>query len=340
MIRVFILYMADISVVLPFFNARTTLHRSITSITEQTLDDWELILVDNNSTDDGTVLAQEFTRSDKRIRLFHEPSAGVANAFNTGLRQAKGAYVARMDADDVAYPTRLETQLRFLRNQPEIGAVSGQVCYQAADTQAGMQHYVDWVNSIVQTEQIALNRFVELPLINPTLMLRKENLERYGSYRIGDFPEDYELILRWLAQGVKMAKVEDIVLDWHDSAQRLTRTDPRYSTEAFYRIKTQYLAQWLSQKNPFHPKVVVWGAGRKSRQRARLLENQGIEIEAYIDVVQNKTQERPCIYFEDIRAPGQYFVVSYVANRGQREKIREFLLSRGYRDGIDFLLAA
>ena len=137
-----------------------------------------------------------------------------------------------------------------------------------------------------------------------------------------------------------MAKVPDVVLDWYDYPQRLTRTDDRYTTDAFYRIKTHYLADWLQQHNPFYPKIVVWGAGRKSRQRARLLEEKGIKIDAYIDVVRDKTQEHPCIFYQDIAPPGQYFVVSYVGNRGQREKIRDFLISRGYQEGMHFILAA
>nr|WKN35129.1 glycosyltransferase family 2 protein [Tunicatimonas sp. TK19036] len=332
--------MSTISVIIPFLDAEKTLTRSISSITEQTFQRWELILVDNNSSDGSTIIAQSYAQSDERIRIFHESTVGVAHAFNTGLTHATGSYIARMDADDFAHPTRLEKQLNFLQHYPGISLVSGQVRYQSSVSQPGMQHYVHWVNGIVLPEQIMLNRFVELPLINPTIMFRRECLEQYGSYRDGDFPEDYELILRWLAQGAKMAKIDDVVLDWHDSANRLTRTHPRYSTEAFYRIKTHFLALWLKQKNPFYPKVVVWGAGRKSRQRARLLGNEGVQIVAYIDVVRNKTQERPCIFYEDIASPGEYFVLSYVANRGQREKIRDFLVAKGYREGIDFLLAA
>ena len=103
-------------------------------------------------------------------------------------------------------------------------------------------------------------------------------MEQHGLYRSGDFPEDYEMWLRWLDQGVKIAKVPQIVLDWHDSETRLTRTDSIYSDRAFYEVKSRYLAKWLSEHNPFHPYVHVWGASRISRRRVRILEKHGMFI--------------------------------------------------------------
>ncbi len=97
-------------------------------------------------------------------------------------------------------------------------------------------------------------------------------------------PEDYELWLRWLHGGVKICKISKMVLEWHDYGNRLTRNHPNYSDEAFYRIKTHYLAKWLKAYNPCHPEVLVWGASRISRVRAELLESYGIRIKSYIDI--------------------------------------------------------
>ncbi|MEM6844326.1 MAG: glycosyltransferase family A protein [Bacteroidota bacterium] len=329
-----------VSVILPFYNAEATLHRAIESIVKQTFPNWELILVDNQSTDSSYLIAQHFANKDNRIQIIDEPKSGVTFAFNAGLNHARGKYVARMDADDYSHPQRLEQQIYYLENHLGIDAVSGLVNYQADIPQAGMQHYVDWTNTLVSSEQIADNRFVELPTINPTLMFRQDSLEKCGSYQSGDFPEDYELVLRWLEQGAIIGKVDTTVLDWYDHPNRLTRADSRYSTEAFYRIKTKYLVEWLQQNNPFHPEVVVWGGGRKARQRAKLLEDYRVTIDAYIDVVPDKTAEKPCIYFKDIGSPGQYFILSYVGNRGRKEEIRQFLVNRGYRETIHFLLVA
>ncbi len=329
-----------VSVILPFFNAELTLHKAIESIVQQTYTYWELILVNNQSTDNSAQIAKRYTQKDVRIRLIKENTQGVTFAFNAGLAFARGKYIARMDADDYSYPLRLEQQVRYLENHDEVDAVSGLVAYKANARQAGMKHYVNWSNTLVTSKQIADNQFVELPTINPTLVFRRSSIEKYGTYQNGGFPEDYELVLRWLQKGATFAKIPNIILDWHDSSTRLTRTDSRYSTEAFYQIKTIYLAEWLCQNNPFHPAVVVWGAGRKARQRVKLLEEYQIEITAFIDIVPNKVQEKPCIHFKDIAPPGQYFILSYVSNRGKREEIRQFLVDKGYHEAIHFLLVA
>ena len=330
-----------VSVLLPFRNAQTTLERAIVSMVGQTFTDWELILVNNASTDHGEAIARQWAAQDRRIHLLREPNPGIVRALHRGLSEACAPLIARMDADDVSYPTRLATQYTYLREHPEVQAVGCRVRYHSSGkSHPGMQTYVDWVNTLLNPDDIQRNRFVESPLVHPSVMFQASLLAEYDTYRTGPFPEDYELWLRWLDQGVILAKCPEVLLDWYDSTGRLSRTDDRYLPEAFYRIKTQYLARWLDHHNPFHPQVVVWGGGRKSRQRMRLLECHGIEVQAIIDVVPHKTTTAPCIFYQDIAPPGQYFVLSYVGNRGRRNEIRRFLQQQGYQEGIDFLLVA
>lgn len=331
--------MPSISIILPFFNAEKTLSEAIQSILNQTFTDFELILVNNNSTDKSLEIAQSF--QDNRIKIIQEPKQGVMHAFNRGLQVAKGKYIARTDADDICLPNRFALQKKFLDKNSTIGVVSGLVKYEGhrADTQ-GFQMYVDWVNSIQTPQQIQNELFVESPIVNPTMMTRRELFEKYGTYQDGNFPEDYELWLRWSEQGVNFQKITEEILIWRDSDTRLTRTDERYSTDAFYRIKTKYLVKKLQKVNPHFPKVWIWGAGKRSRKRAHLLTEYGIQIVGSIDVVRNKIQDYPCIYFEDIPEYNELFILSYVANRGVGVKIREFLLKRGFTEGKNFILVA
>ena len=301
---------------------------------------WELVLVDHASSDDSVAIARQWVRQDARIRLVRTSQPGLVSALNRGLAEVRAPLVARMDADDVLHPARLHRQYQYLVDHPTVAAVGCQVRYRADVPQPGMQAYVDWTNTLLTTEAIYRNQFVESPLVHPSVMFRASLIERYGPYRAGDFPEDYELWLRWLARGELMAKCPEVLLDWYDPPNRLSRTHAAYRPEAFYQIKSQYLAQWLTQHNPFHPRVVVWGGGRKSRQRTRMLAHYGIQVTALIDVVAHKTSVLPTIFYQDTAPPGQYFILSYVGNRGKREEVRDFLVQRGYREAIDFLLVA
>jgi len=329
----------EISVILPFFNAEKTLKSAIKSILNQSFNDFELLLVDNNSTDNSLSIAENLAENDSRIRLLEEEKQGVANAMNFGLQNARGKFLARMDADDISMPHRLEKQMQFLNNNPEIGLVGCKVKYGTHDENtAGFQRFVEWANSFHSPEQIELNRFVEIPIINPTIFFRREIFEKYGGNLNGDFPEDYEMQLRYLNVGIKMAKLEEQLLEWHDYSTRLTRTDKRYSTEAFFKTKAKYFKSWSEKNNGFHPNIWVWGAGRKTRQRAKLLEKEEIVIDGFIDIVKGKTTQKTTIHYSEIPKQGNIFIVSMVTKLGVREQIREFLLTRNYVEGVDFIL--
>jgi glycosyltransferase involved in cell wall biosynthesis len=330
-----------VTVVLPFFNAQETLFRAAQSISEQDFLDWECILVDNNSTDEGRVVAQDLVSKDPRFKLLEEKRQGVMYASNRGCEAARGGYIARMDADDVALPHRLRLQTEFLDSHPDYGAVAGLVNHVGdPETTRGFKRFVEWSNSVVSYDEIYNRRFIEAPIVNPTAMWRKETMELFGLYYSGGFPEDYEMWLRWLDRGVKIAKVPEIVLDWHDSEGRLTRTDPIYSDRAFYEIKSQYLAKWLTEHNPHHPAVWVWGASRISRRRAKILEREGVRIDIFIDTKKSRQLDREVIFYEDLPPAGEGFILTYIRQMNNREKIQAFLEERGYVEGKDYLLVS
>jgi len=118
-----------VSVILPFFNSELTLNRAVISIQKQDFEDYECILVDNNSTDQSREVAEEWTRKDGRFRLICESRQGVMFASNRGAEMSRGKYLARMDSDDRAYPLRLGKQVEFLNQNPEKGAVAGKVMH-------------------------------------------------------------------------------------------------------------------------------------------------------------------------------------------------------------------
>lgn len=323
-----------ISVVLPFYNA-PFLKEAVDSILNQSYSNFELILVDNGSTDQSTDIAKIFSKHHK-VRLVNEPQRGVVYAANKGIELAQGEFIARMDADDISKLNRLEVQInRFLRN-PLLGVVSGLVEYMGPKENEGFIQYVNWLNTIKSSEEIKQNQFVEFPLANPSLMIKREMFEKYGMYQEGDLPEDYEFFLRMQSGNVDMEKVNESILIWRDTESRLTRTDRRYSQDAFFRVKAKYLAKWLAINNPFHPNIYIWGAGRLSRRRSDYLLEEGVNVIKYIDFKETDK----VLYYESIPEAKDAFVVSYVGNRGAREEIRIFLQQKGYNEGQNYIIAS
>ncbi len=331
-----------VSVILPFYNAAGTLDRAVRSIAGQQLDAFECLLVNNNSTDSSREIAREWTRRDSRFRLVDEPRQGVMFAFNAGAEHARGRYLARMDADDVSYPDRLRRQVAFLEEHPGYGAVCGTVRYVSHSEKEtrGFARYVRWVNSVRTYREILHRRFIESPVVNPSALWRREVGEKLGLYRSGDFPEDYEMWLRWLDQGVKIHKLDPPVMEWHDSEHRLTRTHAIYSDAAFYRIKTRYLARWLEEHNPFHPEVAIWGASRISRRRAQRLTPYGIRFRCYIDTRRGRQLDHELLYYKDLPRAGKLFILTYIKQMDAREETRDYLESLGYEEGKNYLMVS
>jgi len=228
-----------VSVVLPFYNADTTLKRAIQSILDQAYEDFELLLINNNSTDKSIEIARQ-ALDDDRVKLIDEANQGVVHATNKGLKEARGKYIARMDADDWSFPDRLLVQVELLDSQKEIGLVSGKVEYEGENPKEGFLKYLAWINGVTEPEEIYLNQFVEYPVVNPSIMFRRELVGQFGNYGEGNFPEDYEFFLRLQQQGVRMKKVKIPVIKWNDLPNRLTRTHPNYSEDAFDHIKAKY----------------------------------------------------------------------------------------------------
>lgn len=333
--------MNKISILLPFYRAPNTLEPAIQSLISQSCRHWELLLIDNNADPGSRAIAEKFAAADARIQILQEPQQGIAFALNRGLQAARFPYIARMDADDLAHPLRLEKQLRFLEQNPGIGAVACQTSFQSSlQDHGGFQHFVEWQNSILSPGAHALQRFVESPLAHPTIVFRKALIEQYGPYSTGPVPEDYELWLRWMDAGVAIAKLPEHLLTWTDHPARLSRTHSNYRTEAFYQVKCHYLARFIRREVAPEKRILICGAGKLPRLRAALLEGEGIPVYGFTDVKSRQIPGSRFIPIRKLENPSPWFLVNFISKRGVNTEIRKFLQSKGFREGMDFILAA
>lgn len=328
------------SIVLPVYNAVETLSECLDSICQQTLADWELILVNDGSDDGSSDLIEQFAASDRRVKVISPGRIGLVPAINLGYENVRTPLVARMDADDVMLPTRLQKQVDFLNARADIDVLATLVkLFPEEILQEGYREYARWQNECLSPDEIANNIYVESPVANPSVMYRREIYERFGPYRDGLFPEDYDFWLRLHAAGVVMTKLPEVLLHWRESPGRATRNDLRFTRNAFDQIRAEYLAR--DARILSHRPVVVWGAGRKTRQRVQLIEKLGIHISAYIDIDPNKIGGK--IKQADVHAPNwldqspKPFVLNYVTNHGAREVIAAELQEYGYQLGQDYL---
>jgi len=332
--------MAQITILLPFRNAARTLDAAIASIAGQTFREWQLVLIDNASTDDGPAIAAQWVQKDDRITLLFESTVGIAHALNAGLARSTTPLIARMDADDVCHPERLARQVAYMIAHPEVGVLGTRTVFATTvEKSSGMAWYVAWQNAILTPHDHEVKRFVDAPLAHPTVMFRRELVERYGGYDTGPLPEDHELWLRWMDAGVRFAKLPESLLTWNDHAERLSRTHSNYSIDAFFRTKAKWLARWIRQKAPELP-VIIAGTSGLCQARTALLEAEGIVVSAYTDVKPREVPGYAFIPHDALPPRGQALIVSFISQRGTGDRIAAYFTGLGLVEGEDFILAA
>ncbi len=325
--------MPKLSILLPFLKNDETLDRAILSILDQSYRDFELLLIHN----DNRPFPEEVTlrHTDPKIRPLSEARKGISFALNTGLLAARGRFIGRMDADDYAYPTRFEKQIRLLEKRSDLGATGCRTRFVSDQNAKGYSAYVDWQNALVEEQAHFEERFRESPLAHPSLCFRSSLIRKFGPYATEAVPEDYELLLRWMENGIKIAKVPEVLLDWHDPPERLSRNHPNYSEEAFAAVKARFLKPHLRKH-----KVLLCGSSDTCHRLSNLLQNEGLQADAWTDILPKKPYPFPYLRPEDTPGPGNWVVLSLIAQGGSREKVRDFFRQKGFRPGIDFFSCA
>ncbi|WP_448701617.1 glycosyltransferase [Mucilaginibacter sp. AW1-3] len=219
-----------ITVLMPAYNAERYIAEAIASVLQQTYADFELIIVNDGSTDGTRNIIRTF--KDPRIKLIDQPNMGVAAALNTGLEHATAPYIARFDADDICYPERLEKQLHFLQHNPEYILVGSDAEYiiENGDFLFNFQ-------CIAHThDEIMAKLYFYCPFIHPTVMYKKESVRNAGGYP--NHAHNFEDYLLWtnIARIGKLYNMPQPLIKYRLNPTSVT-IDERWRGKRFREIK-------------------------------------------------------------------------------------------------------
>ncbi|HEY7746404.1 MAG TPA: glycosyltransferase [Desulfuromonadales bacterium] len=327
-----------VSILMPVRNEERCLPVALDSLFRQTYIDWELVAVDDGSTDATPALLAEAARRDPRVRNIPRPAEGLVPALNAGLAACRAPLVARMDGDDVSHPRRLERQVAHLAAHPGIGLVATAVRhFPRPQLQGGMLAYEAWQNGLVDHAAILCNLFVESPFAHPSVLFRRDVVERAGGYRQMGWPEDYDLWLRLARDGVRFARLPEILLFWRDRPERFTRTAAACSLVAFRACKAHHLRQGFLRDTA---EVTLWGAGMEGKAWRQALAAEGVRVGRWLEVDRRKIGQTihgaPVVGIEALR-PGDGPLLITVGARGARQQVRAFAAKAGLTEGVDYL---
>ncbi len=195
-----------ISVVMPVYNGQEYLNIAIDSLLLQSYKNFELILVDDGSTDHSANLINQY--NDKRLRYIYQKNQGLAAALNHGFNEARGRYIARMDCDDISYQKRLEHQVAFLEKNKKVALVGAG--YDLIDQDGRI---IDRSVHLVRNQDLQLEMLVRNPFGHGTIMLRRQALAKTGLYDTSQPVEDYDLWHR-IAQKYSVANLPEQLYGW------------------------------------------------------------------------------------------------------------------------------
>ncbi|MDE2751097.1 MAG: glycosyltransferase [Gemmatimonadota bacterium] len=331
-----------VSVVLPVRDGASTLEPALQSLAAQTFARFEVVVVDDGSRDDTPLVARAWEQRDGRFRVLHTGPRGIVGALQCGLAEARGRYVARMDADDISHSARLAAQFDLLEGAPDLAGCGTGVRYvPESDVTPRAAGYAAWLNSMTDWEAVASNIFVECPLAHPTFMFRREALAVVGGYRDRGWPEDYDLLLRLWRRGERFVAVPRVLLDWGNGDGRLSRTHPAYSLDAFRACRVHHLRRSLLTGREG---VVMWGAGPTGKALALEFQRQGVPVLAFIEVDPRKIgQVIHGAPVRSMREAGDFprgLHVGSVARAAGRATVRAAARETGLKDGEDFVSMA
>jgi glycosyltransferase involved in cell wall biosynthesis len=240
-------YCPSISVCMPVYNAERYLAEAVESILGQTFGDFEFLIIDDGSTDGSHDILRRYAASDPRLRVVSRPNTGYLIALNEMLASARGEFVARMDADDVALPERFERQAAYLRSHPEVLAVGTRILL--IDPEGAPLTEMCTLQTHDDIDRSHLE--ARMGICHPSVMARAEVLRKVGGYRPEYYTaEDMDLWLR-LAEIGRLANLPEVLLKYRQHLQSIGYAQRAKQEEIVWRIRADaWQRRGLSQNLP------------------------------------------------------------------------------------------
>jgi glycosyltransferase involved in cell wall biosynthesis len=247
-----------ISIILPFRNAAPWIEETIVSITNQTHKDWELIAVNDHSEDETAILITKF--EDSRIQVKANRGKGIIPALQTGLAQATGAYLTRMDADDLMPKNKLESLLSMVDGKRSIA--TGKVHYFSdKEVSYGYKKYEAWLNERCENNDHFNHIYRECFVASPNWLVATESIREDRIFEQLRYPEDYDMTFLWKKYEYQLSASLETTHLWREHPNRTSRNSDVYDQASFFQLKLD----WFSQNQPGKT-LGVFGTGIKGKR--------------------------------------------------------------------------
>ncbi len=246
-------------------NAAPFLHETLQAIKSQSYRHWELMITNNQSTDNSLSIIEKYAADDNRIKVFTNPGlAEIIPGLQYAFSKSKGQLITRMDADDIMPDNKLMYMANTLMTHGPGHLSSGCIKHFSADKLGeGFKNYDQWLNELMINGHNYREIYRECVVPSSCWMVYRQDFIKCGGFGRLVYPEDYDLCFRFYALGLKIIGSKEILHFWRDHPARISRTDRRYADQLYYDLKLYYFQKLDWQKDH---QVVLWGAGKKGKK--------------------------------------------------------------------------
>ncbi len=314
-----------VSILMPIKNATPYLSICINSILDQTYNNWELIAVNDHSSDGTYECLSKFADQDNRIKVLNNNGSGIIDALRLAYSNSKGDLISRMDADDLMTPNKLENLKKILIKFGKGHIATGQVKYFSENTLGnGYKKYEEWLNKLISSGNNFSEIYKECVIPSPCWMVYREDFDNCNAFNNVIYPEDYDLCFRFYEKQLICIPNNEILHYWRDYETRSSRTSDHYADNRFLDLKVHYFLKLdFNKERP----LVVWGAGKKGKAICKLLSNKNISFHWACNnpkKIGKEIYNTKLISSEDaIRLINPQFIIA-VANPEEQNQLKEY----------------
>lgn len=255
---------------MPVKNSSKYLESCLKSIQNQEEKDWELLAINDHSSDKSLEILHHFAQNDARIKVFQNSGKGIIPALQLAFQESSGDLISRMDSDDLMEKNKL-SELKKMAIQFGKGFVYTNLVKYFSDEELGngYQKYENWLNQTLLSENPFQEIYKECVVPSPSWLLFRSDLIKCDGFNSNIYPEDYDLCFRYYQQKFKIKTVPKVLHFWRDYPERTSRNDSNYANPNYLDLKINYFFQLDFDKNL---PLVLWGLGKKGKHIAKKIQ--------------------------------------------------------------------
>ena len=246
------------------------LEECLESILRQSYTNWELIAVNDHSTDDSLEILNQYAARDKRIRVWQNEGTKLIPALQTGLKNVTGRLINRMDSDDIMPDYKIKLLVTEWKKYGKGYVIAGGTKHfvDQGEVGNGFVRYERWLNDVARNQTHFQEIYQECVIPSHSWIIHHDDFIRVNAFNPLVYPEDYDLCFRFYKYGLKVIGLDAVLHFWRDRSDRISRTWECYQDNRYFELKLKYFYEL--DRDTSRP-LVLWGAGRNGKDMAKFL---------------------------------------------------------------------